>query len=44
VKDLILDLEEDIYYQEYAEALSKGDITPDHDEELFLAMEDQFSL
>jgi len=42
VKDLILDLEEDIYYQEYAEALSKGDITPDHDEELFLAMKDQF--
>lgn len=39
--DLIAELEEELYYEEYADALTKGEITPDHDEELFLALEEQ---
>lgn len=42
MNDLILELEEELCYDEYAEALSKGEIDVEHDEELFLALENEY--
>jgi hypothetical protein len=42
MENLLLELEEELRYEEYAEALSKGDIDASHDEELFLALEAEY--
>lgn len=42
MEDLVSEIEEEVYYEDYALALAKGEITLEHDEELFLSLERDF--